>query len=617
MGVVKMKELSNLNQKQQAQLQQLIAAINGANSKAQLEQKIKQNSGNNLESPEVKKAIAQTKYSQQEAISNIQNIINQANAEAKAADEDKEARQANNGFTAGAQSVSNSMSEFERQAIENYAKRNEINLEMQEKERIEKKLAFEKAHMRFMTTRDLARMDFEPESIRTYVKNYIHQNAVQNNFDYLNKDKKDKFGLAMATLIYSNLHYICTKSKYENKDALMNKVKTSLMDLISHNGKRAYGSKIALGMLSGYEDGSLEYDKIPTDEQAHAFVDMFSSEEVLSSFASQINNFDPDDNGVDEGVEVSDYDNANETKYNTGTFGNPVIVDEDNFTSQVLFSNPYSNNAELNPRPTNKVMRLESGKFSSVNIPAYTAAERFKKKLFESRNGTAYEFKKRWNFVLKEIKKMYPNASMVTRVAIMGTQLTVNGRLILLDDVVGGDYDIQLIDILHIRDTFKKFPMIQYMILDNEATQKMIIEYGPDAHGIWKMFQENKPLKAIGLILANNGQPINYTRESFAQTAQALDKQLSNEKWRMNMELAFASKNPRLHTKSPGYVNRLWQGGKKFGGKAWERACNNFFDDKSPKLMRFIGWSAVAVLSVGIGGILGIPGAIGSRFKKK
>ena len=222
MGVVKMKELSNLNQKQQAQLQQLIAAINGANSKAQLEQKIKQNSGNNLDSPEVKKAIAQTKYSQQEAIGNIQNIINQANAEAKAAADDKEARQANNGFPAGAQSVSNSMSEFERQAIENYAKRNEINLEMQEKERIKKKIAFEKDHMRFMTTRDLARMDFEPESIRTYVKNYIHQNAVQNNFDYLNKDKKDKFGLAMATLIYSNLHYICTKSKYENKDALMN-----------------------------------------------------------------------------------------------------------------------------------------------------------------------------------------------------------------------------------------------------------------------------------------------------------------------------------------------------------------------------------------------------------
>ena len=94
-GGGKMKDLSNLNQKQQAQLQQLIAAINGANSKAQLEQKVK-SSSTNFESPEVKKVEAENNYAQQEAINNIRDIINQANADAKAIAADKAAREANN-----------------------------------------------------------------------------------------------------------------------------------------------------------------------------------------------------------------------------------------------------------------------------------------------------------------------------------------------------------------------------------------------------------------------------------------------------------------------------------------------------------------------------------------
>ncbi len=616
MGVVIMSNtLGNLNQKQQDQLNQLIAAINGANSKAKLEQQIVQNSGNNVQKPEVQKAVAQSNYAQQEAIDNIKNIINQANADAKAAAADRAAREVNNGFPAGNTPVSSTMDEFMRNAMENYSRRNEINLEQQEKERLEKKIAFEMANMRFMSTKNLIRMDFEPETIKIYVNKFIHQNTVQNNFDYSNLDKKAKNGLYMATAMYSNLHYICTQSKYENKDVLLNKVKVSLMEMISSGSRKTEGSKIALGMLSSYDDGSLEYDVIPSEELRKEYVDRYSDPDVISNFNSQVNNFDPDDNGVDEGIEVSDYDNATGGNY-TGTFGNPVPVDEDNYTAQPLFGNPYAKTPEMNPRSTHRVMRLDPNKFGKVTVPAYTTMERFKKKLFESRNGTAYEFKKRWELVLKEVKRLYPNAAMVTRVAIMGTQLTVNGNLIMIDDALGGDYDIQLIDILQIRDTFKKFPMIQYLILDNEATQKMIIEYGPDAQGIWRMFQENKPLKAIGLIPANNGQPVNYNRESFAQTAQALNKQLTNEKWRMDMEMAFASKNPRLHEKSPGYVNKIWQGGKKFGGKAWDMACRNFFDDKNPKLMRFMGWSLTAGLAIGLGAVLSIPGAMGSAFRK-
>ena len=37
--------------------------------------------------------------------------------------------------------------------------------------------------------------------------------------------------------------------------------------------------------------------------------------------------------------------------------------------------------------------------------------------------------------------------------------------------------------------------------MERLATQKLILEYGDNAMGIWRIFKENKPLRTIGFPL--------------------------------------------------------------------------------------------------------------------
>lgn len=606
-----MPDLNSLNAKQQEQLQELIKAINGANAAAKIQQQKQQNSGINFGS-QPNNTFDDVKY--QNDIKNIRNIINQANADAATAA---------SGFPTGTQSTSQTMSDFERQVMENYSKKNEINLETQRQQKIKREIA----QMRFMTTKQLYKAKLEPESLDKYIERYLYKNGTQCNFDYTIRDTHSNNGLHMMCYLYGNIAWIENNSEKNGYDSIScNNIYNVVIDSLSANierktSRKSKSSAVALGLLNCYKSGELDYDEVPSDEMINNFIEKYNESD--NRFTQQnIDNKSSDNYNEESFNNYNNFDdsfNSDASKY-YNSINNPASYMEDNFPSQPSFT--YDNKGEviIEPRQVQNVMLLNTESYSNIDNPKYHTIERFKKKLFESRNGTAYEFKKRWDLVLKAIHRLFPNASMVTRLSIMGTQITVNGKLILIDDILGGDYDIRLEDIVCIRSTFKKFPFIQYLILDNLATQKLILEYGDNAMGIWRIFKENKPLKTIGLIPSCNGQPVNYNREDFAQKpeqiASALDKQLSHEKFNMQMEQAFAFKNPRLHEKSPGYINNVWNTGKKFGGKAWERASKNFMDDKNPKLLRFMGWSVAAVACIGIGGILGIPGAIKNTFRK-
>ena len=615
-----MPDLNNLNTKQQEQLQELIKAINGANAAARIKQQKQQNSGINFGSQPNNTFDNDAKY--QNDIENIRNIINQANADAAANA---------SAFETGTQSTSQTMSEFERQVMENYSKKNELNLELQRQQKIKREIA----QMKFMTTKQLYKSRLEVESLDKYIERYLFKNGTQCNFDYNIRDKHSNSGLHMMCYLYGNIAWIENNSAKNGYDSIScNNIYNVVIDSLSANverktSRKSKSSAVAIGLLNNYISGKLEYDEVPTDEMVNEFISEYNNTNEQSVNTQRQSFDDYEDNEQYDYNTSNNYDDTsyNNTSYNDSASSsysyvdNPASYMEDNFPPQPSFTYDSKGEVIIEPRQVQNVMLLNTDSYSNIDNPSYHTIERFKKKLFESRNGTAYEFKKRWDLVLKEIRKMFPNASMVTRLSIMGTQITVNGKLILLDDIIGGEYDIRIEDIVQIRATFKKFPFIQYLILDNVATQKLILEYGDDAKGIWKIFQENKPLKTIGLIPSCNGQPVNYNRADFAQNpdkvAKALNKQLNQEKFSMQMEQAFASKNPRLHEKSPGYVNNVWNTGKKFGGKAWERASKNFMDDKNPKLLRFMGWSVAAVACIGIGGILGIPGAIKNTFKKK
>lgn len=604
-----MADLDNLTAEQQKQLAAFSKMIEGMINTQKLENsKVKNGGQTPVKSVRPvrpgEKPINNSAFSakQQQDLANLEAIISQnieaSNRRATA----EEPRTDYNVSTSG----STAMDDFMATAMSNYAKQNEFNLE---KER-QNKIAREKANIKFLTTTRLSKTEYEQETYDFYYNKFIKANSLQDNFELDERDRKYTRGLYTFVYVMGNLHWLTSNNKISNAEAVMQHFNATQFGYIQA-GKKGDEPKVALGLMQAYRDSRIGYDEIPDEDTINHWINEYMN--IIATAGITTGDIDVDAPFYDGETEnVTGAENTENT-YTRDDF----IPMQDNFPDQPCYQTAKNGGVPLfDARSTQNVLVLNKGAFGEVNTPKYHTIERFKKKLFESRNGAAYEFKKRWELVLKAVRHIFPNAAMVKSFSILGNQLTVNGQLILLDEILGGEYDIRIEDVLSIRDTFKRFPMIQQLVLDNNAAQKLILEYGEDARGIWRLFQEHKPLKYLGIVPSGNGQPKFYNREGFADVADQLDKALAEEKYRMQFEQATAQLNPRLSEKSPGYVNRVWQGGKKFGGKAWDQAKRNFFSDKSPKLMRFMGWSAVSVLCIGVGAVLGVPGAIKSVFKK-
>lgn len=268
----------------------------------------------------------------------------------------------------------------------------------------------------------------------------------------------------------------------------------------------------------------------------------------------------------------------------------------------------------INPTALDDLIQFDDNSYMMTHPIKWHTVEKFKRKLFESRNGTAYEFKKRWDLALSMVARHFRNPKIVTSVTIVGSQFVVNGKVIRLDTVLDADYGIQLEDLVNFKSLFKKFPMIRKLIIDINVAQRLLVEYGKDAHAIWKMFQQNKALKELSIM--SEGNITTYNRNSFATTADKLNKQLGIVDAKVQLEQANAYKNPKLHEKSPAYVSKVFDNCKDLGKDSFGKAKNAVFADKSPQLVRAATWSFIGALTVTVGGIFGAGNYIRNMFRK-
>lgn len=510
----------------------------------------------------------------------------------------------------------------------------------------------------FMSGRKLSSSGLRDSLLLKYFEKFIYRNAKNNNYNYDLRDKSSNKGLYMATIIYSNLHYIASVRKVYDIDEF----KQYFYQQITSNVDREHKAKLALGLLQAYDNNELAYDTMPDRSVMIQWMQMFSPHNVARN--AQNMGFDntgntgatqqgpmsqAGDNPWNQQANPSEFDNfaMNDGDYEaepmnmnggmqggsdstyTGIYQSPeeereVInmyksPDELDPVDRASFS-VERNVTHIDPRATQSILGIQEDQFEETLIPDYSPMQRFKKKLFESKNGTSYEFKKRWDFVLKSAARLFPDRTMVTRFAISGTSVTVNGKIIGLTGirnngyskvsaVLGGEYDVRLEDIVRIKDTFKKFPMIKEMYLDSAATQQLINEYGSSVQSIWNVFKQNRALQVLGLIPAGATSPVVFNRSTFAQTTDKLAELLNLETVKMNIEQACAEKNPYLHEKSVGYK------AKAFASKA------SSFVDRHPSIRKGAKFSVGAVAVIGLGYFIGWPlmltGMIGMRAYNK
>lgn len=264
---------------------------------------------------------------------------------------------------------------------------------------------------------------------------------------------------------------------------------------------------------------------------------------------------------------------------------------------------------------TSEVIGLTTKNSIVASMDDYETAEKFHGVFFKGLWGTRWEFQKRWEAVLASISKSI-NPNMVTRVTINSDNMFVNNRQVAMMNILGGDADVRIEDIVEFKTLIKKFPQLKSIAMDADITRRLCEIYPNDPVG--ELFRMSKTLQVIVFIgnsWGTNSEQV--TRQMYIQgiAEQKLREQTERAQLKSQIDAIAASKNPRLKQKSPGYQSRVWESTKKFQGEAWKSVGKNITSN-NPSLLKATTVSAAAILALGVGGIISGVGRVLSMFKK-
>ena len=460
-----------------------------------------------------------------------------------------------------------------------------------------------------MTTNALIRANYSDRVLIEYFNRILNKpvalngtqkNRVEGNiYNYADRNPKNYGGLKLAAITFSSLVYM------ESQRGLMDisNIKAQALNQIRTLNDPNDKWKFMLGMLEDYESSELANDEMPSIDRMRYYqqkymADLGLDDQYDEDFGDGFDGFDPDNAFSDGGNSMSEEEAYWQRMQ--------AIPEEDIYDGHEVFNTGRNGVIDIKPRETQDVVRLSLDDYLEATAPKWHTIERFKKKLFESKNGIAYEFKKRWDYVLNEIAKRFPDRALVRRMAFSELQVAVNGKISMFNNLIGGDDEILVTDILRIRDTFKKFPFIQEMTFDGPTTQCLIDEYGTSAQEIWSIFQENRSLKTI--IISVNNNPQKFERSTFANSVDRFNKLMGLQVTKMQLEQFASEYNPRLENKSPGYINRILKNGKSKASSWFKKSRKNV--RQSPVVSKRTKVAVGAVGLIAVGSIIGLPGIL-------
>lgn len=463
--------------------------------------------------------------------------------------------------------------------------------------------------LRLMTTRQLRAKNFSENVLEAYYNNILNKNGIlaNNNFDYTNRDKKQTRGLYQAAITFSSISYM--EKEIPRFNGIVDKLREQATNQIKALNDRYGKWKFMLGMLDDYMNDVLQYDELPSEDKLREYQQKYLMN-INFDTGYAYNEDDSEYGQPDQGYRTVQQILYGEDEFEDNGFDQRAIYDEDPYEANNIFNtNNGQGTIDITPPPYGDTVRLSLDNYIETSAPRWHTMERFKKVLFESANGTAYEFKKRWDYVLKKIAERHPDRALVRKIAFTELHVIVNGKMMMLNNLIGGDCDIQITDILRIRDTFKKFPLIQSITFDGPTTQCLIDEYGTTAQEVWSIFQENRALKVIEIVIPETNQQLVLKRETFPSMAEQFNRAMGMKIAQMQYEQFGSSYNNRLEEKSPGYINRMLKNGKS-RASSWFQNKPKVKTTRKPIVSKRMKYAAGAVGILALGSVIGLPGLI-------
>jgi len=197
---------------------------------------------------------------------------------------------------------------------------------------------------------------------------------------------------------------------------------------------------------------------------------------------------------------------------------------------------------------------------------------KMRKKLFENSTGTSYVFKCYWDQVLESLKKLYPDSGIVKFIEIRQDTIILNKKQLSLSRILGGEYEIELVDMLDIVSLLTRYKFVKILNLDGVAMSKTRMDYGSIDVGIKDYFEKAPNLQQVGLISIGESKPkhILYREPFLANANKALENargDLGKEELKEKISLFSASKIPKFGKISPGMISRGAIRARNFGGK--------------------------------------------------
>jgi len=211
-----------------------------------------------------------------------------------------------------------------------------------------------------------------------------------------------------------------------------------------------------------------------------------------------------------------------------------------------------------------------------------------------------------WKDILDNIERAGFRGAVVTRLSIYGNQLYINGKIVNLNGVIGGDLNIRLQDIVQMGPTMKRFKYLREIRIDVDILDSIQLELGNNA--VEEIFKREKNL--IYLFIVSKDGYERYSRQDIEEMKQSAKKAELEEKMRERME--------RMKIDAECKARNVDQRGKrgigydlsmnKYARSSFGNAGRYLFKETKPSLVKGLTWGGIGLLAGTIsifGGIIG------------